>query len=59
MYLNVDKSAVGCHETGLTLRQVDDLLAQVEIVAGFLDSYAPDARRSLSRRDAGAPVTSR
>ncbi|WP_282102678.1 hypothetical protein [Micromonospora sp. M61] len=29
--------------------QLDDILAQVEIVAGFLGSYA---RQSLSRRDA-------
>lgn len=38
-------------------RKVDDIFAQVEIVAGFLGSYAPDARQSLSRRDARPPVT--
>ncbi|MEV4496276.1 hypothetical protein AB0J84_11290 [Micromonospora arborensis] len=37
--------------------QVDDILAQVAIVAGFLGSYAPDARQSLSRRGARPPVT--
>ncbi|WP_406071173.1 hypothetical protein [Micromonospora sp. NBC_01638] len=37
--------------------QVDDIFAQVEILAGLLDSYAPDARQSLSRRDARPPVT--
>ncbi|MEV6692738.1 hypothetical protein AB0M35_14830 [Micromonospora sp. NPDC051196] len=46
-----------CHGTELTLRQVDDIPALMEIVAGFLDSYAPDARQSLSRRDARPPVT--
>ncbi|WP_433320033.1 hypothetical protein [Micromonospora chersina] len=45
------------HGTGLTLRQVDDILAQVENAAGFLHSYAPDGRQSLSRRDARQPVT--
>ncbi|PZV88397.1 hypothetical protein SAMN05443287_1273 [Micromonospora phaseoli] len=54
--LNAGESAVECHGTGFTLRQVDDILAQVEIVAGFLGSYAPDARQSLSRRDARPPV---
>ncbi|MET8093728.1 hypothetical protein [Micromonospora sp. NPDC005220] len=57
MYLKTGESAVECHGTGLTLRQVDDILAQVETVAGFLDSYAPDARQSLNRRDARPPVT--
>ncbi|WP_406063888.1 hypothetical protein [Micromonospora sp. NBC_00860] len=37
--------------------QVDDILAQMEIVAGFLDSSALDARQSLSRRGARPPVT--
>ncbi|MEU5529259.1 hypothetical protein ABZ744_20195 [Micromonospora chersina] len=57
MYLKTSERAVECHGTGLTLRQVDDILAQVENVAGFLDSYAPDAHQSLSRRDARPPVT--
>ncbi|TYB39759.1 hypothetical protein FXF50_05120 [Micromonospora sp. AP08] len=57
VYLKTSESAVECHGTGLTLRQVDDILAQVENAAGFLDSYAPDGRQSLSRRDARPPVT--
>ncbi|MEV2240447.1 hypothetical protein [Micromonospora sp. NPDC049891] len=39
------------------LRQVDDILAQVRFVAAVPGSYAPDARQSLSRRDARSPVT--
>lgn len=54
VYLKTGESALECHGTGLTLRQVDDILAQV---ARFLDSYAPDARRPLSRCDARPPVT--
>ncbi|MEH0929836.1 hypothetical protein [Micromonospora sp. CPCC 205558] len=46
------ESAVQCHRSGLSLRQVDEMLAQVQIVAGLLDSYAPDACQALSRRDA-------
>ncbi|MFG3604249.1 hypothetical protein [Micromonospora chersina] len=57
MHLKTSESAVECHGTGLTLRQVDDILAQVENVAGFLDSYAPDGRQSPSRRGARPPVT--
>ncbi|MET7808702.1 hypothetical protein [Micromonospora chersina] len=57
VHLKTSESAMECHGTGLTLRQVDEILAQVENVAGFLDSYAPDARQSLSRRDARPPVT--
>ncbi|MEV4660141.1 hypothetical protein [Micromonospora sp. NPDC049301] len=57
MYLKTGESALECHGTGLTLQQVDDILAQVEIVAGFLGSYAPHARQSMSRRDARPPVT--
>ncbi|MCP3785436.1 hypothetical protein NLX85_18915 [Micromonospora sp. A3M-1-15] len=54
VYLKTSQCAVECHGTGLTLRQVDDIRAQVENVAGFLDPYA---RQSLSRRDARPPVT--
>ncbi|MEU7946726.1 hypothetical protein AB0C50_18785 [Micromonospora taraxaci] len=57
VYLKTGESAVECHGAGPTLRQVDDVLAQVEIVAGFLDSYPPDARQALSRRDTRPPVT--
>lgn len=57
VYLKTSQCAVECHGTGLTLRQVDDIRAQVENVAGFLDPYAPDAHQSLSRRDARPPVT--
>ncbi|MEW1585417.1 hypothetical protein AB0283_08225 [Micromonospora vinacea] len=52
VYLKAGGGAAECHGTELTERQVDDILAQVEIVAGFLGSYVPDARQSLSRRDA-------
>lgn len=55
VYLKTGESAVECHGTGLTLRQVHDTRAQVEIVAGLLGSYAPDVRRPLTGR--GAPVT--
>ncbi|MEU8218377.1 hypothetical protein AB0C47_21760 [Micromonospora taraxaci] len=55
--LKTGENAVECHRSGLTLRQVDDPLAQVTIVAGFLDSYLPDARRALSQRDTRPPVT--
>ncbi|WP_405425857.1 hypothetical protein [Micromonospora sp. NBC_00617] len=57
VYLKTGESALECHGPGLTLRQVDDILAQVEILAKFLASSAPDARQSLSRRDARPPVT--
>ncbi|GAA0380086.1 hypothetical protein GCM10009541_23260 [Micromonospora gifhornensis] len=39
------------------LRQVDDILARVEVIARSLDSYAPGARESLGRCDARLPVT--
>ncbi|MET7470702.1 hypothetical protein [Micromonospora sp. NPDC005211] len=55
MHLRTGASAVECHGTGLTLRQVHDTRTQVEIVAGLLGSYASDAGRSLTWR--GAPVT--
>ncbi|MET8357781.1 hypothetical protein [Micromonospora sp. NPDC005171] len=57
VYLKTGESAVECHGTKLTLRQVDDILVQVAIVTGFLGSYVPDACQSLSRRDARPPVT--
>ncbi len=50
--LTTGESAVECHGTVLTLRQAHDSLAQVEIVARLLGSYAPDARRPLTWRDA-------
>ncbi|WP_327039695.1 hypothetical protein [Micromonospora maris] len=43
---------------GLTLRQADDILARVEIVARSPDSYAPGARQVLGRRERRLPVTS-
>jgi len=52
VYLKTGESAVECHGTGLTRRQVQHTRAQVEIVAGLLGSYAPDVRRSLTWRDA-------
>ncbi|MGW3892316.1 hypothetical protein ACWD69_26840 [Micromonospora chokoriensis] len=45
VYLKTGGGAVECHGSGLTLRQVDDVFAQVEAV----DSYSPDARQSVSR----------
>ncbi|WP_158244878.1 hypothetical protein [Verrucosispora sp. ts21] len=39
------------------LRQVDDILARVEVIARSLDSYIPGARESLGRCDARLPVT--
>ena len=46
---------VECQGTGFTLRQVDDTHVRAEI--GFLGSSAPNARRSLDRRDVRPPVT--
>lgn len=56
MHLRTGGSAVECHGPRLTRRQVDDVLVQVEAVAGFLDSYSPDARQALSRRGARGRV---
>ncbi|RUL89832.1 MULTISPECIES: hypothetical protein [Micromonospora] len=57
MYLRAGGSAVECHGTGLTLRQVDDILARVEIITSSLDSYTPGACRFLGRCVARLPVT--
>ncbi|MEU8112248.1 hypothetical protein [Micromonospora sp. NPDC048947] len=52
VYLKSGESAVEGHGTELPVRQTGGILAQVEIVAGFRDSYVTGARQSLSRRDA-------
>lgn len=43
VYLKTGNSALEGHGTRPIPRQVDDILAQVEIVAEFPDLYAPDA----------------